>query len=349
MNFLVTLLILIIILSLIVFIHEFGHFISAKKRGIYVHEFAIGMGPKIFSFKRKNDETIYSLRIFPLGGFNAIAMSEGDFKIDKNRTLEHKKYWEKILVLSMGIIFNLILTIVLLFINGLIYGSPNNTPIIGEVITGSASDTAGLNKGDKILKIGDKKVETWDDVLLEINYIEKDEKTYTFVVERDEKIYSFNVTPLIEVNEKGEESKIFGFSTSTSKDTGLLAAVKYSITGFKEMFVSLFKILGNLFTGKIGLNNLSGPVGVYNVIDQVKASGLETIIYLTAYISVNVGIINLLPFPAFDGGRILIYTIEKIKGKKLNPKFETILNNIGMVLLILLFVYVTFNDILKLF
>ena len=115
------------------------------------------------------------------------------------------------------------------------------------------------------------------------------------------------------------------------------------------MFTSLFKILGNLFTGKIGVDNLSGPVGVYSVIDQIKESGLESIIYLTAYLSINVGIINLIPIPVFDGGRVVLSTAEKIKGSKLNPNIEIMLNNIGVILLIILFVYVTLNDILKIF
>ena len=348
MNFIITLIILIVILGIIVFVHEFGHFIAAKKCGVYVHEFAIGMGPKIFSFKRKNDETIYSLRLLPLGGFTALAMTEEDFKVEKNQVLDNKKYYQKLLILLMGIFFNFILTIVLLFINGLVYGSPQTGAVVGEIQENSPSEIAGLKTNDEIIEINGKKVSSWDDVILELNYVQNDIDEYNFLVLRDDKELSITLIPEIEETEDGTV-KTFGFGTSTKKEYGFTAALKYSVVGFGEMFTSLFKILGNLFTGKIGVDNLSGPVGVYSVIDQIKESGLESIIYLTAYLSINVGIINLIPIPVFDGGRVVLSTAEKIKGSKLNPNIEIMLNNIGVILLIILFVYVTLNDILKIF
>ena len=348
MNFIITLIILIIILGIIVFVHEFGHFIAAKKCGVYVHEFAIGMGPKIFSFKRKNDETTYSLRILPLGGFTALAMTEEDFKVEKNQVLDNKKYSQKLLILLMGILFNFILTIVLLFINGLIYGSPQTGAIVGEIEEESPSEIAGLKTNDEIIKINGKKVSSWDDVILELNYVQNNVNEYKFLVLRDGKEIELTIIPNIEETDDGAV-KTFGFGTSTKKDYGFIPALKYSIVGFEEMFTSLFKILGNLFTGKIGVDNLSGPVGVFSVIDQIKQTGLESIIYLTAYLSINVGIINLIPIPVFDGGRVVLSTAEKIKGSKLNPNIEIMLNNIGVILLIILFVYVTLNDIIKIF
>ena len=126
-------------------------------------------------------------------------------------------------------------------------------------------------------------------------------------------------------------------------------AVKYAFTSRYKNSLSVFKILGKLLTGKIGADNLSGPIGVFSVIDNIKSSGMESLIYLTAYLSINVAIINFIPIPVFDGGRILLLLIEKIKGKKLNPKVETTINNIGAILLIALMLYVTLNDILKIF
>ena len=348
MNFIITLIILIVILGVIVFVHEFGHFIAAKKCGVYVHEFAIGMGPKIFSFKRKNDETTYSLRLLPLGGFTALAMTEEDFKVDKNQVLDNKKYYQKLLILLMGIFFNFILTVVLLFINGLAYGSPQTGAVVGEIQENSPSEIAGLKTNDEIIEINGKKVSSWDDVILELNYVQNENDEYNFLVLREDKELSITVIPEIEETEDGVV-KTFGFGTSTKKEYGFTAALKYSVVGFGEMFTSLFKILGNLFTGKIGVDNLSGPVGVFSVIDQIKETGLESIIYLTAYLSINVGIINLIPIPVFDGGRVVLSTAEKIKGSKLNPNIEIMLNNIGVILLIILFVYVTLNDIIKIF
>lgn len=348
MNFLLTLVILIIILGLIVFVHELGHFIAAKKSGVHVYEFAIGMGPKIFSFKRKNDPTIYSLRLLPLGGFNAIASTmETCEGVKESEVLENKSGFKRFAVLVMGIVFNFILSIILLFINGLIYGSPVTSPYLGNVLEGSAAELGGLKENDLILKINDKSVNSWDDVLLETKF-GKDLKTYTFLVNRNGEELTINVSPTYKEVD-GEKTKEFGFSSSTRKEKGFVNALKYGFVGTYKNTVSAFNILGKLFTGKVGAENLSGPIGVFSVIDNVKENGLVSLIYLTAYLSINVAVINFIPIPVFDGGRLLLLVIEKIKGKKLNPKIETTLNNICAILLIILMIYVTFNDIFRLF
>lgn len=348
MNFLLTLVILIIILGLIVFVHELGHFIAAKKSGVHVYEFAIGMGPKIFSFKRKNDPTIYSLRLLPLGGFNAIASTMESYEgVKESEILENKSGFKRFAVLVMGIVFNFILSIILLFINGLIYGSPVTSPYLGNVLEGSAAELGGLKENDLILKINNKKVNSWDDVLLETKF-GKDLKTYTFLVNRNGEELTINVSPTYKEVD-GEKTKEFGFSSSTRKEKGFVNALKYGFVGTYKNTVSVFNILGKLVTGKVGAENLSGPIGVFSVIDNVKESGLVSLIYLTAYLSINVAVINFIPIPVFDGGRLLLLVIEKIKGKRLNPKIETTLNNIGTILLIILMIYVTFNDIFRLF
>ena len=348
MNFLLTLLILVLVLGIIVFIHELGHFLAAKKSGVHVYEFAIGMGPKIFSFKRKNDPTLYSIRLLPLGGFNALASTSEFCKdVKEDEILENKSYFKRFFVLVMGIIFNFILSIIFLFINGLIYGSPVTDPYLGAIKEGSSAYNAGLKSNDLILSINGKKVDSFDDVLLETKFGE-DLDSYTFKVRRGDKELDIEVTPIYKEVD-GEKTKEFGFSSSNKKEKGFVNALKYGVVGTYKNTVSVFNILGKLVTGKIGADNLSGPVGVYTVIDNVKESGLESIIYLIAYLSINVAVINLIPIPVFDGGRILLLLIEKIKGKKLNPKIETTINNICAILLIILMLYVTCNDILKLF
>ncbi len=348
-SFLTTLIILILMLSLIVFIHEFGHFISAKKNGVYVYEFAIGMGPKLFSFKRKNDETLYSLRLFPLGGYNSLANdNENNKDLKKEQILENKTTLQKFIVLIMGIVFNIVLAMILFFINGLIYGSPINKPYVGEVEIGSPSEEAGLKTGDLIVEVDGVSISNWDDLLLEIKF-DKKETTHNFIVERDGEKVSLNIRPNYIENEDGEKEASYGFGQTIKKEKGLVNAFKYSFRTSFESIGGIFKILKRLFTGKIGVSNLSGPIGVYSVVDQIKSQGFETLIYLTAYLSINVGIINLIPIPVFDGGRILLILIEKIINRKLNPKVETTLNNIGALILMILIVYVAINDILKLF
>lgn len=348
MNFIVTLLILILILGIIIAIHEFGHFISAKKAGVYVEEFSLGMGPAIWKSKKDKGGTTYCLRLFPIGGFVAMASEEEEgSKLKKNQILENKSFLTRLAVLLMGIIFNFILCIVALFINGIIYGSPDNTPVVGEIVDNSAAYVAGLKKGDVIKKINNVKTYTWDDVLLEIS-VKKPLDEYTFTVSRDGKVQDISIHPNKIENAEGETVNSYGIGVSTSKNCGFLSALKYSVTGFAEMFRSISVVLKNLFTGGVSIKSMSGPVGIFTVVDQVKSTGFENLIYLLAYLSVNVGVVNLLPIPVFDGGRVLLLIIEKICGKKY-PKLEMILNYVGFGLMILLMLVVTFNDIVKLF
>ncbi len=348
MNFIVTLIILIFVLGIIIFIHEFGHFLAAKKVGVYVDEFSIGMGPKIWESKRKKGKTKYSLRLLPIGGFVAMANTESESSsVKKEEILENKSFIKRFLVLVMGIIFNFVLTILLLFINGAIYGSPDTKASVGEVTQNSAAYNSGLMKNDVITSVNGVSTSSWDDVLLEITVKEALE-SYTFVVDRNGEEKEIVIIPLEEKDEDGKERKVFGFAVGTHKNYGLSEAVKYAFRDFSNMFKSLFRILGNLFTGKIAVDNLSGPIGIYTVIDQIKSKGLENIIYLIAYLSINVGIINLIPIPVFDGGRILLLIIEKIINKRIPEKVESIINTAGVFLLIALMLYVTLNDILKL-
>lgn len=349
MNFIVTLIIFALVLSLIIFIHEFGHFIAAKNSGVYVDEFSLGMGPIIYQFKPKKSETTYSLRALPIGGFVSMAEKyDKNNKIKKDRVLENKGFLRNLWVFINGILFNFILAIILFFISGLIYGRPVNEAIINSVTEGEAAYKAGLQAGDKILEIDGNKINTLDDFILEVS-AKKFRDKYTFeVLKENGKVETYEVTPRL-VKEEETEKRVFGMTMSAGTyKKGFVEAIKYGFVGFYDNFTTIFKILGSLITGEVGADNLSGPVGIYSVIDTAKSQGLETIIYLTAYLSINVGIINLIPIPVFDGGRILILFIEKLTKKKCNEKAEMIINFVGFGLMILLMIYVTFNDIIRL-
>lgn len=351
MGFIITLLILILMLGIIIFIHEFGHFLAAKKNGVYVDEFALGMGPTIFKYKPKKSETTYSLRAFPIGGFVSMAeKSSKEFKLKKSQVLENKNFFQVLSVLIMGILFNFILAIVVFFISGLIYGRPLNEPYLGAVMEDGPAMKAGLSEGDRIIEVNDVKTTTWDDVLLEIS-AKKPLESYEFkVIKTDGTYASYTVVPIIEKDKEGKESRVFGIAMGETKyEKGFVPAVKYGFVGFAENFKTILRVLGSLFAGNVPVSSLSGPVGIFTIIDQVKASGMETLLYLLAYLSVNVGIINLIPIPVFDGGRVLLLIIEKITKKKCNEKVENAINLIGFGLMILLMLYVTFNDIIKLF
>lgn len=350
MNFLITLLILFIILSVIIIVHEFGHFIAAKKGGVYIDEFSLGMGPQLLKYKPKKSETTYSLRAFPIGGFVSMAEKEdpSNKAIKKNQVLENKSFGRKLLVLINGILFNCFLAIFLFFVSGLLYGRPVSEPVINKVVEGMAAEKAGLESGDKILEVNGVKINTWDDFLLEAS-AKKLKDEYIFKVEKSNgDIKEYNLVPEVQEVE-GQEVKVFGIQSSgTIYYKGFKNAVIYAFEGFYTNFKTIFKILGNLFTGEVPVKSLSGPVGIYSLVDSVKSQGVNTLLYLTAYLSINVAIINLIPIPVFDGGRVLILLIEKITRRKSSENLEAILNYVGFALMILLMLYVTFNDIIRL-
>lgn len=350
MNFLITLLILFIILSVIIIVHEFGHFIAAKKGGVYIDEFSLGMGPQLLKYKPKKSETTYSLRAFPIGGFVSMAEKEdpSNKTIKKNQVLENKSFGRKLLVLINGILFNCFLAIFLFFVSGLLYGRPVSEPVINKVVEGMAAEKAGLESGDKILEVNGVKINTWDDFLLEAS-AKKLKDEYIFKVEKSNgDIKEYNLVPEVQEVE-GQEVKVFGIQSSgTTYYKGFKNAVIYAFEGFYTNFKTIFKILGNLFTGEVPVKSLSGPVGIYSLVDSVKSQGMNTLLYLTAYLSINVAIINLIPIPVFDGGRVLILLIEKITKRKSSENLEAILNYVGFALMILLMLYVTFNDIIRL-
>lgn len=354
MNTIITILVLIIMLGILIFVHELGHFIMAKKNGVYVYEFALGMGPKIFSFtrKNKNDPTIYSLRAFPIGGFCGMAGEVEeieDEQVKKNEYMCNKKPWQKFEILVAGVAMNFILALVLLFVQGLIYGSANPAPIVGRLEQNYPISNAGIEVGDKILSINGKSTNSWDKITIALA-LKNNSDTYTFKVEKkDGQIKIYKITPKIEKNEDGTETKVFGFGQSEKLEKGFINAIKYSFKKFISTISTMNSIIGNLIIGKLSLNSLSGPVGMYSVVGQSIQLGFNSILFLTAYLSINLGYVNFLPFPAFDGGRILFVIIEKIKGSPVNPKLENTLHNIGFILLMILMLVITFNDILKLF
>ena len=350
MNFIITLLILFVMLGLIISIHEFGHFIAAKKSGVYVDEFSLGMGPLIFKHKPKKSETTYSLRLLPIGGYVSMAEKEDPkSKIKKDRVLENKGFFRVLWVLINGIVFNFILAIVLFFISGLIYGKPVNEAVIKETIEGGVAYKVGLEAGDKIVKINGTEIASLEDFILEAS-AKKLQKNYAFeVIKKDGSLKTYNLVPEVKKDEKGEETRVFGIMfDGTRYEKGFKNALSYAVTGTYENSKTIFRILGSLFTGQVSVKNLSGPVGIYSVVDQVKAQGLMRLLYLTAYLSINVGIVNLIPIPVFDGGRIFILVIEKIIRRKTGEKLELALTYIGFALMILLMLYVTFNDVVRL-
>lgn len=339
----------IIILGIIVLVHEFGHFMFAKIFGIYVYEFAIGMGPKLFHFKK--GETVYSIRAIPIGGFCSLAGEDLDSddkeNVPSDRRLQSKPVWQRFLVMFFGAGNNFILAFLILFIVALGWGATTSKPIVTELVADNPAQMAGIEVGDYILEINGHKVKTSDDVSIYLQ-VEDKSKPITFTVKRDDKKIDIQVKPKKEEVDGNTIYRV-GIISQGETEKGFVASVKYAFTKMNSLTRQMFITLKGLFTGGLSLNQMSGPVGIYNIVGTQAEAGFENILYLIALLSINVGFINLIPFPAFDGGRIVFLIIEKIKGSPVSPELENKIHGIGFILLLALMIYITFNDIFKLF
>jgi len=344
-----SLILFILILGAIVTVHEFGHFIFAKLSNIYVYEFSVGMGKKLFGKKKKDGETEFCLRAIPLGGYVMIAGEDiEDEKISKDRQMCNKGFFPRFIVLFAGAFFNFIFAFLILFISALIFGAVSTKPYIGDVAEGYPAYEVGLEDGDLVLSIDGEKISNWDQGLVKLQIT--DGEPVVFEVQKtDGRVEKYTIEPVKETDEEGNESYKFGISTMYEKEYGFGNSLRYACNKTISLFGSMWDTLKYLFTGRVGVNQLSGPVGIFTIVDSQAEQGVEAILYLVAYLSINVGIINLLPFPAFDGGRILFLFIEKIFRKPVSKKVENIVHNIGFFLILALLVYVTFNDLLRLF
>ncbi len=340
----------VLILGIIVFIHELGHFTWAKISGVYVYEFAIGMGPKLFG--KKIGETEYNFRAIPIGGFCSMAgedlQADDEEKVPKEKRLQSKNVFQRFLIMFFGPGNNFILALVILFFLALIWGGTTLKPVVSDVMENYPAQQAGISSGDRILEINGRKVKTSDDVSLYLAIANKKKNNIIKVVKPNGYEVKYEVQPK-KVKEDGKESYYFGLTIQQEKTHGFLNAIKYTGVKFCSLIKQMFLTVKFLITGDIGVNQLSGPVGIYNVVGQQSKGGLANILFLIAYLSINVGFLNLLPIPAFDGGHILFILIEMIRRKPVNPNVENYIHAVGLALLMLLMVFVTIHDIIMLF
>lgn len=350
MGFLIDLILFILILGSIVFVHEFGHFMMAKLTGVYVYEFAIGMGPKLWS--KKGKETEYTLRAIPIGGFCMMAgedLEDDDLKkVPKNKRLQSKKPWQRFLIMFFGAGNNFIFAILLLFAIGLIWGGSSMEPVVTSVLKNSAAANSGIEAGDRILEINGHSISTTDDISLYLAVADPEEASDIKVEKENDRVKTYSVQPK-KKKVDGQTTYQYGIGMQQEVEHGFLAAIQFTYKKTISIFKQMGVTVGYLFTGGISISQLSGPVGIFSIVGDQSSAGIMNIIYLVAFLSINVGFINLLPIPAFDGGHILFIIIEKIKGSPVNPETENKIHTIGLFLLMLLMVVITFNDILRLF
>ncbi len=330
-----TIIIAIIMICILIFIHELGHFLAAKACGVKVNEFALGMGPKLL--KKQKGDTLYTLRAIPIGGF--CAMEGEDEESDDEHAFNNKPAGKKAFILVAGAGMNFILALILMII--VTYNMGFATLTVGRVVENSPAETAGIKVGDELVSVNGTNLDEWYD-FTEIVSADKDGEAMDITVNRDGEAITLSATP-----KKDEESGRYIVGVATQREK---SAFKSIVNGPKEtlnMTKSMYVVLKQLVTGEVSTKDLSGPVGIVYMVDQSASQGFMTFLYFIAMMSLNLAVINLLPFPALDGGRIIFLVIRKVTGKAITDRTEAVVHMIGMLLLLLLMVYVTWNDIAK--
>ncbi len=411
------------VFSVIVIIHEFGHYYFAKKAGILVREFAIGMGPKIFQVRK--GETVYTLRLLPIGGYVRMAGHDEDeqeikpgmmitIELDKENIVQKLNFdehliiensvpfqieevdlhrsmtlsgyfvnseekvnltvskqatiiesdgtevvvapierqfnsaslWNRIKTNAAGPMNNFILSIIIFIIVGFMQGGvPSNDPVIGQVSDQSAAHEAGLQTSDKIISIDGVDIHSWDEMTSIVR--SSADKTLSMTIQRNGDTKNVSITPKSVEGQNG--SKIGQLGVTRTLDNSILSILGYGFTQTITVVVMVLSALGSIFTKGFNLNQLGGPVAIYSLTSQVAKNGLIDLLSFMGMISANLGVMNLLPIPALDGGKLVLNFIEGIRKKPLDPEKEGYLTIAGAIFLFALMLLVTWNDIMKLF
>ncbi len=339
----------ILIFSFIIIIHELGHLLFAKKNGIQVFEFSLGMGPKLLS--KKFGETEYCLKLLPLGGSCMMGedSSEGDAPEIKGN-FNDKSVWARVQVIAGGPLFNFLLAGICASIMVAWIGF--DTTIISSVEEGYPAEIAGIEAGDKILKLDNRRIYLWKEITAFNQFNQGKEMTVTY--ERDGEEFTTSITPVF-----NEEYGIYqiGISSSDYVKPNILQVAQYGVYNVRYTILSVIDSLAMMIQGEAKAEQISGPVGIVNIIgDTYTASaeiGISVILLnflnLVVLLSANLGVVNLLPLPALDGGRLVFLAIEAIRGKRLPEEKEAMVHFVGFALLMVLSVFVLFNDVRNLF
>lgn len=335
MSIIISTLAVMIVFGLIIFIHEFGHFSTAKLFKVKVHEFAIGMGPCIF--KKQKGDILYSLRLIPMGGYVKMEGEEEDSE-DEN-SFSKKKPWQRLIILASGAVMNFILGIIFIII---LFGAtypviPNTT--ISEVLTDYGAYEAGIKAGDEIYKVNNERISNSMDISLATG----DSDVANVIVIRNGEQKEFDVKLKSEEN----SGKYLGIKL------GAVPKNPFNLTGYsfnyaKTIIKLTYKSFIGMFTGNVSVNDMSGPVGIVTEIGSAAQRGIEDVLFILILITLNLGVVNLFPLPALDGGRIVFVIFEMLTRKKLKTEHEAIIHFIGFMLLILFMLYITKNDITRL-
>lgn len=337
----------ILLFSFIIIFHELGHFLLAKANGIRVDEFSLGLGPTLIG--KQIGDTFFSLKLLPFGG--ACMMGEDDTDDMSEGSFNSKSVWARISVIAAGPVFNLILAWIFCVI--LVGATGYQSTEISDVSDGYSAQEQGLQAGDVIKEINGRNIYIWDDVQL-YTLSHPDDTPYEVVYERDGKAYTAQIEPR---QLEGDASPLLGVTGGNFERPGIFGSMQYGLYRLKYWMNYTVDSLRMLVSGQVGIKDMSGPVGIVTVVDSVYESaapaGIAAIILslmnFGTFLSANLGVVNLLPIPALDGGRLVFLIVEAVRRKRIPPEKEGMVHFAGFALLMVLMVVVMFNDIMKLF
>ena len=334
--------VMVLVFGVLIFIHELGHFLTARACGVEVKEFAVGMGPTIFSWNSKKYGTKYGLRLLPIGGF--VSMEGEDEESGSEHAFCNQKVWKRMLIVCAGPAMNLILGFILMTTLVFAQGTLVSTTV-AKFKEGATSSTQ-LQVGDTILRVDGTRVHTGNELVYEV--MNKGYEPIDFEVRRNgEKLLLEDVTfPTME--DSGVTFGNYDFLLY-AEETNFPNLVKHAYFRSVSTVKMVFDSLVGLLSGRFGMDAVSGPVGVAEVVGDAAKNGYENFLYIVTVLSINLGVFNLVPFPALDGGRFLFLAIEGIRRKPINRNVESYVNFVGLMILFAFMIFVTVKDVLNLF
>lgn len=339
----ITIIAAVFVFGILVLFHEFGHFITAKMVGMRVDEFAIGFGPKIFSVKR--GETLYSLRSIPLGGFNKIAGMDPEEEKDE-RSYSAKPIWARMLVILAGSFMNFVLP-VLLFL-GIFLASgistPSQEPVLGEIMANKSADRAGLMQGDRIVRINGQEINSWESFVMNV----KDSGGKVLSVELERNSQPMTVSLIPEYDAQAKRALIGVIASVETYQPGFVESVQLAVQNTGMILYKMIEGFAQMITGKTEAD-LAGPLGVAQMAGDIAQLGFVPLLHFAAALSINLGVINLFPIPALDGGHFVTLCIEAVRGKPLNQQHTQYAQMVGFMLLMGLMLFATMKDFTRFF
>ncbi len=339
-----SIIITILMLSVLIVVHEFGHFIVARLNGVQVEEFSLGMGPLLYKKCAAKSGTQYSLRLFPIGGYVKMLGEEGDEPeepADLEKAFYTKSIWRRMAVIAAGPLMNFVIAVPFFIIAFAGLGVPSNEPVVGVALEGGAGFAAGLEDGDRVLAIDGQPMETWQQLAQTIR--DSEGREMTLEVERDGQRLTINATAELDA---AQDAYLLSIQQAVERRS-ILSAVKMGFTETYQFTKQILVSFVGMFTGQIEAE-LTGPVGMTTVVGQIAQNGVFQLLLFFGVLSINLGIVNLFPLPALDGGRLFFMLIEALRGRPVDPSKENMVHLIGLVALMCLMVVITYQDIMRL-